>query len=126
MMLDGFDKDLMHRSETFDTMLHALGGSMPKKRFLQIDYKENGIDKHVSVAVYQHEPVADDKSLIQEIQSEYVKQGKKVSAIMEMDGYGQPKSILYMTPEFLEECMTEAIKFFQNRKEQVTDYEINV
>lgn len=115
-MLDGFDKDLMHRSETFDTMLHALGGSMPKKRLLQIDYKENGIDKHVSVAVYRHEPVADDKSLIQEIQNEYAKQGKKVSAIVEMDELGQPKAMLYVAPGFLEECMKETINILRNRK----------
>lgn len=116
MMIDGFDKDLLHRSETLDAMLRALGGSMPKKRFLQIDYKENGMDKHISVATYQHEPMTDGKLLIREIQEEYTKQGKKISAIMEMDGYGQPKSILYMAPGFMEECMADGIKYFRGRR----------
>lgn len=113
IMMDGFDKDLLHRSETFDKILGSLGGNTPKKRLLQIDYKENGIDKHVSVAAYQHEPVADDKSLVNGIQKEYAKQGKKVSAIMEMGGSGQPESILYIAPGFMDECIADAVKFFR-------------
>lgn len=50
--MSGFDKDLLYGSEIMDTLFKPFGENAPKKRLLQIDYKDGGIDENVSAAIY--------------------------------------------------------------------------
>lgn len=109
-----FDKNLLYSSEIMDTLLKPFGGVAPKKRLLQIDYKENSIDKNISVAVYQNVGMSDEV-MIAELVKVYAQQNKIISSIVEVNQNSQFMGVIYMTPEFLEECMTEALKIFHRK-----------
>lgn len=54
-----FDENLLEKSEIMDTLLSPFGENAPKKRLLVIDYKEQGVDKHINLAAYQYKGMTD-------------------------------------------------------------------
>jgi hypothetical protein len=110
-----FDKNLLQSAEIMGTLFKALGENAPKMRFLQVDYKESGMDKNVSIAYCQNKGI-DDKTMIGELLKAYAEQGKKIGFIMEMDKNGKPVTSLYSTDWYLKECAAETMKILHSRK----------
>lgn len=104
--MDKFDKDILHSSEIVDTLFGALGDNTPRKRLLQIDYKENGADMNISAVVYQNVGLSDDK-MIAELVISYVEQGKIISSIVEVNAKSQLVGVMYIAPEILKEYVKD-------------------
>lgn len=100
--MNEFDENLLYGSKIIDTLFKSFGECAPKKRIMCIDYKENGIDKNISVAAYQIMGMS-DKVMIMELVKVYSEQNKIVSCITEVNEKSQFIGVLYITPE----CFTE-------------------
>lgn len=107
-----FDENLLEKSEIMDTLLSPFGENAPKKRLLVVDYKEQGVDKHINLAAYQYKGMT-DQDLISSLIIEYAKQDKLVMSVGEVDSNCQPVQQLYLAPGYLKECMEEIMKFFK-------------
>lgn len=101
-----FDKDLLENSMKMDALYQSLGANAPKKRLLHMDYKENGTDKNISVAVYQNSGMSDE-TIVSELIKTYAAQGRTVGCVGEVDGSGFPSAILYVAPWYVDECREE-------------------
>lgn len=99
--MSGFDKNLLHSSEIMDTLFKPFGTYAPKKRMLQVDYKENGVDKNISLVVYQNVGTT-DKQIIAELVRVYTEDHKEVYSIVEINEKMQVIGVLYASQEMLE------------------------
>lgn len=107
-----FDKKLLKQAKVWEGWYSALGECAPRKRLLQVDYKEKGQDMHQSLALYQP-PDMSDEEMIAAITQCFEEQRRTVSAIVEVDDKGYMTAPLYACPGFLEECREYMIKMFQ-------------
>ncbi len=114
IQVKGFDRELMQRIEAFDMLGPCLGSLAPKKRFLQVDYKEKGCDMHRSLAVYPPDGM-DDGQMVSTVKQSFEGQRLVVSSIVEVDSKGRMIAVHYVRPGFLKECRQDMIKMFQGR-----------
>lgn len=107
-----FDRNLLEKSEIMGTLLSPFGENAPKKRLLVVDYKEQGVDKHINLAAYQYKGMT-DQDLTSSLIIEYAKQDKLVMSVVEVDSNCQPVQQLYLAPGYLKECMEEIKNFLE-------------
>lgn len=107
-----FDKKLLKQAKVWEGLYSTLGECAPRKRLLQVDYKEKSQDMHQSLALYQP-PGMNDEDMVAAIKQGFEEQRRTVSAIVEVDDNGYMTAPLYACPSFLEECREYMIKMFQ-------------
>lgn len=109
---DGFNRELLKKSEAWDKLYSVLGKDAPRKRLLHVDYKEKRQDMNRSHVLYQP-PGVSDKQMIASLMQMYGERGCTVSGIIEVDGQCRVTAVHYVRPGFLEECVQDLAEIFQ-------------